>query len=165
MAPVATLASILAPSGVVWAPMAGFTAMHQALLLQAECTNTSAPGTATVLLVSSTHDFDAAAGAFWVSEIVADEVAPTGYARQVLGFAGGATINADGNAELTWTDTAFGNLGGAVDATVGGVYVFLDTGDDATSPLTYSIPTDPAVSTDGAAYFVRWGTPTILIRG
>lgn len=146
--------------------MAILTTMPEALLLQLAATT---DGLATpiaslaVMLMSDAHDFDAAAAASFVAAVVADEVGPTNYARQPLAFAGGVTIDTDGRAQITWTDTAFGLLGGALDATIGGCYVYDDTGDDATSRLLYSSPFETAETTDGTAVTVRWGAPTARV--
>lgn len=118
----------------------------------------------TLLLVDPGHDYDASASAEYVSDLPSgDEVAPTGYARQLLAFTGSISIDSDGKAVLQWTDTSFGLLGGAVDASIGGGYVFDDTGDDATSRLLYRVPFTNPDTTDGTQYTVRWGNPTASV--
>ena len=137
--------------------------MEQGRLIMLDCLNTSLGATATVLLVTDAHDFDAAAGAQYVSDISADEASPTNYARQPLAYATGVSIDSDGRAVITWTETTFGTLGGAVDQAIGGAYVFGDTGDDATSPLIYRVPASPPETTTGAAFVIRWQSPTVFV--
>jgi hypothetical protein len=142
--------------------MAAFATMPQGLLLQLECSTASLPFTPTIMLMVEGHDFDASASANYVADVVADEAGPTGYARQTLAFAGGPSINSDGNAVITWVDTGFGMLGGALDQTIQGAYMFADTGDDATSPLLYRIPfADPLPKTDGTVFTIRWSADTV----
>lgn len=141
--------------------MATFRALPQALGIQLDSVTVgglkqvTAP---TVMLMADGHDFDTSPN--HVIDVVADEVAPTNYARQPLAFAGPITLDSDGRAVITWVDSSFGLLGGGVDATISGCYILDNTGDDTTSRLLYSVPFDEAATTDGTAYVVRWASPT-----
>ena len=141
--------------------MASFVTMPKGLAMQlsALTDGTEPPATApTVMLMTDAHDFDAASSAEFVADVVADEAAPTGYARQPLAFASGITIDSNGRAVIDWAATDFGLLGGAVDATLGGCYILDNTGDDATSRLLYAVPFDEAKTTDGTTVIID---PTI----
>jgi hypothetical protein len=147
--------------------MATFTAMPALLRAQLAAGTDQSEDlitSPTVLLVDAGHDFDASAGAEYVADLPSgDEVAPTGYVRRVLTFTGSVTIDSNGHAVISWTDTSFGNLGGAADATIGGAYVFDDTGDDATARLLYAVPFEATDTTDGTVYTIRWSNPTVRV--
>jgi hypothetical protein len=147
--------------------MPTFSAMPAALRLQLSSVTDGSETPVTspaILLVDSGHDFAAAAGATYVDDLPAgDEASPTGYARQALTFSGPISISSDGEAVITFTDVPFGLLGGAVDQTLGGAYIFDDTGDDATSRLLYRVPYDPQPTTDGTAFTARWGPNTARV--
>jgi hypothetical protein len=143
--------------------MASYVTMPKGLAMQLSATTdgTEPPATApTVMLMTSAHDFDAASASEYVSDVVADEAAPTSYARTALAFASAITIDSNGRAQITWTDTSFGLLGGAVDDTLGGCYVFDATGNDATSRLLYAVPFTTPETTDGTEVIIRWTNPT-----
>lgn len=146
--------------------MAAFTTMRQALIIQLSCVTDGASGKVAaprVLLVADGHDFTAALAFDTVSQLVADEIAATNYARQNLTFSGAVTIDTDGRAALDFDDTDFGAVGGGLDADVSGAYVFDDTGNDATSRLLYSVPFDESKTTDGGALIVRWSSPAARV--
>lgn len=146
--------------------MAAFVTMRQALITQLSCVTDGASSKVAaprVLLVADGHDFTAALAFDTVSQLVADEVAATNYARQNLTFSGAVTIDTDGRAALDFDDTDFGAVGGGLDADVSGAYVFDDTGNDATSRLLYSVPFDEAKTTDGGALIVRWSNPAARV--
>ena len=147
--------------------MATFKAMRPLLRAQlAAGTDQSEPAITapSVLLVNDAHDFDVSATAEHVADLpVVSEVSPTGYARQLLAFSGSISISSDGEAVIQWADSAFGNLGGAVDATIGGAYIFDDTGNDATARLLYQVPFAEPLTTDGTAVTVRWSNPTARV--
>lgn len=146
--------------------MATFTTMPKGLAMQLSSTTdgTEPPATSpTCMLMGSAHDFDASSAAEFVSDVVADEVNPTNYARQSVTFASAITIDSNGRAQISWDDIGFGVLGGAVDATLTGCYVFDDSGDDATSRLMYSIPFDEPKSTDGTVVTIRNTSPTTRV--
>ena len=144
--------------------MAIVTTMPFGLKIQLENTTLNNPnGDLTAMLMLSTHDFEAFAEAEAVAEIVADEAVPTGYVRQKIGFATAVEIDNNGKAAISFDDTGFGLLGGALDKTIGGAYLFLDTGNDATSPLIYSVPFETDDTTDGSQYTIRWTVPTMRV--
>ena len=139
--------------------MATFSATRRGAIRALEAITTGATNPV-VILMTAAHDFDAAVGALTISDVVADEASPTSYARQPLAFAGAVAIDGNGRAAVTWTDTSFGVLGGAVDQAIGGAYVADFTGNDATSDLLHRIPFGTAISTDGTVFTIRWQTPT-----
>lgn len=89
-------------------------------------------GTLRILLVDSDYTFDAAHDT--VSDVVANELSATSYARQNLP-ALSTTQNGD-VLEIDHADVAFGDLGGASNDTIGGAVVYDETGaDDTAYPL------------------------------
>jgi hypothetical protein len=147
--------------------MAAFTTMRQAVLAQLSATTDGgvAPVTApTCMLMLDTHDFAAVvASANFVSDVVADEAAPTGYSRQAVTFPAPVTWDSDGRATMDFDDVGFGLLGGGVDANLGGCYILDNTGDDATSRLLYSVPFDAVKTTNGTTVTVRWSNPAARV--
>ncbi len=121
---------------------------------------TTAPtvGPLTVLLVRSGHDFTTAPT--YVAAVAGDETVATGYARQAANVAG-LTTETDGRVTAEVTPTAFGALGGALDDTLSGCYLFLDTGNDATAPLVMCVPWLTEQTTDGTPVTVQWSPKTM----
>ena len=138
--------------------------MPSGVSLALDCLTSGAAFPLWVMLVDSTHDFTAAIGSLTLDQVTGDEIAATGYARVALAYATGVTIDSDNSAIITWQDTSFGVVGGALDATVGGAYAFANTGLDSSSPLLWSLPFTDPVTTDGTDLVIRWGSPTAAIR-
>jgi len=109
-------------------------------------------GPTTMILMRSGHVF--VTDPDTVAAIVADEIAATGYARQVVAFDPPVT-DPDGTVKQASTDTCFGLVGGAVDDTVSGWYLFEDSGDDATSIVTACVEFVTEKTTDGTELIVR----------
>lgn len=114
-----------------------------------------------VLLVVSTYAFDPDSN--FVSDIVADEISTTNYARQDLA---NTTITEDDAADsviLDADDNVWAALGPpAAGPVVGGAVEFRNTGNDATSPLiNFSDFTDTQVN--GGNFTVAWATAGIIV--
>jgi len=89
-----------------------------------------------------------------VADIVADEIVATGYARQAVSFDAPVT-NADGSVTQLSQALSFGLVGGFVNATVAGCYLFEDSGNDATSIITACVEFVEEKDTDGTELIVR----------
>jgi len=108
-------------------------------------------GPTTMMLMADGHVFR---DAETVADIVGDEINATGYARQLVSF-DPAAAQSDGTVTQLSQALSFGLVGGAVDATVSGCYLFEDSGNDATSILTASVQFVTAKATDGTELIVR----------
>ena len=118
--------------------------------LQILTTGYTPVGPTTMLLMSSGHDFSQDPG--FVDEVAPKELMATGYARQVPAWdpvAGSAPVTQASQA------TSFGLVGGAVDDTVSGCYLFEASGDDATSPILAAVQFVAEKTTDGTELVVR----------
>jgi len=80
-----------------------------------------------------------------VADVVADELTATDYARQLLPsrFVSLANPTVFSGGVITWA-----GLGGAVNQTIGGVWIFVQTGSDATAPLLVFIDSADALTQD-----------------
>ncbi len=120
-----------------------------------------AAGPLTALMIVDTHDWTT--DPTYVAAIVADEIAATGYTRQAVTVAG-LTPQADGRVTAEFDPTAFGALGGALDATIGGCYLYAETGNDATSPVLFCVPFTSAQKTDGTPVTINWHPISVTMR-
>jgi len=110
------------------------------------------PGPLTALLVDDTHVFGAEFS--FVSDIT-DEISATGYARTAV-VTVDLTDQSDGRVSAEFAATSFGLVGGALDATIGGCYLYLDSGVEATSPVVMAIPFSAPQTTDGTDLTIVW---------
>lgn len=120
---------------------------------------TQAPvdGPLTVILMVDTHDFTQ--DPTYVAAIAGDEIAATNYTRQ-LANTSSLTPQTDGRVVATIDPTAFGNVGGGLDATIGGCYLFADTGNDATAPVLMCVEFETPQTTDGTPLVIQWNPET-----
>ena len=109
-------------------------------------------GPRTVILMGDGHDFGTDPST--VADISSGELVATNYARQLLAFDPPST-DASGVSSQQSQPLSFGLVGGAVDATVSGCYVFEDSGVDATSPVTACVQFVEAKTTDGTELILR----------
>lgn len=118
-------------------------------------TTATVAGPSMVILVRSGHAFDPTFD--WLSSIVADEIVATAYARQAASYKP-PTVHPDGRVTIDINPTAFGAVGGAVNDTVSGCYLFNDSGVAATSPLVACVPFASEQTTDGTDLTIPWPT-------
>jgi len=109
-------------------------------------------GPTTMILMAGGHIFQQDTDT--VADIVADEIVATGYARQAVSFDAPVT-NADGSVTQLSQALSFGLVGGFVNATVAGCYLFEDSGNDATSIITACVEFVEEKDTDGTELIVR----------
>jgi hypothetical protein len=102
-------------------------------------------GPVTMLLVQLGHTF---IDADTVADVAGDEISATGYTRQLVAFDAIAT-QADGSVTQKSQPVNFGVVGGIVDATVVGCYLFYDSGNDATSIVWGCVEFVTPQTTDG----------------
>ncbi len=120
--------------------------LEAALRLLSE--GTPAPGPVTVMLMKAGHTFGL--NPSFVASVVTDEIVATNYARQ-LNTVASYTQQGDGTVVAAFDPTAFGLVGGALDDTISGCYLFANTGNDATSPIYSSLEFVQQLTTDGTA--------------
>lgn len=113
---------------------------------------TPAPGPITVILMAAGHVFGT--NPSFVAAVIDDELVATGYSRQ-LNTVSSFTQQDDGTVIATFDPTSFGLVGGALNDTVGGCYLFADTGDDATSPIYSSLEFVDQLVTDGTELTIQ----------
>jgi len=138
-----------------------FTTEGKRAALQAITAPVAFPGPITAMLMVAGHDF--ATDPTFVAAIAGDEIAATGYTRQPLSVAG-YTVQADGRVTAEFNPTAFGLVGGTLDATVAGCYLFANTGNDATSPVYHCVPFVTDQTTDGTATTITWNPVSATMR-
>jgi hypothetical protein len=102
-------------------------------------------GPVTMILMADGHAF---IDADTVADVAGDEIAATGYTRQVVAF-DPIDVQPDGTVTQQSVALNFGVVGGAVNATVAGCYLFYDSGDDATSIIVACVEFVTPMTTDG----------------
>lgn len=127
----------------------------------AAVTSTPDPGPLTVLLIVEGHNF--ASDPTHVAAIAGDEISATDYTRQ-FAVVSSLTPQADGRMVATIDPTAFGKVGGALDATIGGCYLFADTGNDATAPVLMCVEFESPQTTDGTPLVIQWHPQTVTFH-
>jgi hypothetical protein len=138
-----------------------FTTEGKRAALEAITAPVPFPGPISVMLMVAGHDF--ATDPTFVAAIAGDEITATGYMRQPLSVAG-FTAQADGRVTAEFDPTAFGLLGGALDDTISGCYLFANTGNDATSPVYHCVPFVTDQTTDGTATTIQWSPVSATMR-
>lgn len=109
-------------------------------------------GPTTMILMAAGHTFQTATDT--VADVSAEEVVATGYARQVVSW-DPPVVQVDGRVTQQSQALSFGLVGGAVNDTVSGCYLFEDSGDDATSLITACVQFVEAKATDGSELIIR----------
>jgi len=109
-------------------------------------------GPTTMILMRDGHVFQQNTDT--VVDVAGDEINATNYARQAVIF-GAPTTSPDGSVTQLSRPLSFGLVGGAVNDTVAGCYLFEDSGDDATSIITACVEFVEAKATDGTELIVR----------
>jgi hypothetical protein len=89
-----------------------------------------AAGPVTMILMAEGHVFQQDTDT--VADVAGDEIAATNYARQAVSF-DAFVPQVDGTVTQQSRLLSFGVVGGALNATVSGCYLFYDSGNDATS--------------------------------
>lgn len=109
-------------------------------------------GPVTMILIRQGHDFQQETDT--VANVAGDEINATGYARQAVSFDPPVTSD-DGTVTQQSQDLSFGLVGGFVDASVAGCYLFENSGNDATSIITACVEFADAKDTNGTELIVR----------
>ncbi|HET6495714.1 MAG TPA: hypothetical protein VFH61_10170 [Thermoleophilia bacterium] len=104
------------------------------------------PGPVTAILMADGHIFQQNTDT--VADVAGDEISATGYARRLVSF-DPFVEQGDGSVTQRTVALSFGPVGGAVNATVSGCYLFWDSGNDATSTIFACVEFVTAKTTDG----------------
>lgn len=96
-----------------------------------------------------------------VADISGDEITATGYSRQAVSFDALAT-QPDGTVTQQSEELSFGVVGGALDATISGCYLYYRGIDDANSIVIACVEFVSPATTDGTELIVKpislnWG--------
>jgi hypothetical protein len=111
------------------------------------------------LLVDTDYVFDPDDN--FVTDLVADELSTTNYARQAVGSRTITEDDAGNRVAFDAADVVFASLGPAVGGPViGGAVLFVHTGDDATATLIAFV--DLNLQTNGSNVTIQWDADGIF---
>lgn len=139
--------------------MASLVYNHGAHLIQTQALNWDTSTAIQVLLVGTGYTADKDHED--VADVVANEIAPSGYARQAMAAASNTITKDTTNDRIVFDgpDVTFTSLGAGT--TIHGAIVFADLGADADSPLICFIDLTNTV-TDGGNVVIQWASTGIF---